>query len=833
MKKWLMIIMSIACVTCVTSAQSVIDSWDFNVADGTINTQGSYSDLGAGGITWPDKGVAAISNNTAVFFGEGTNSLNNYFASASGLSANQNETSGKYQLRVDIVSADFANTAAKDQSATWGIGFRAVSGDDCAVRLTYEGRLNVTNINSAGVSNILANADQFQLNFVDKDFAYATSVDFEIAGNSLANLNIRQVYDLDAGTYDIYYTLAPAAETLLYSGSVPDAFTLSELRIASQQYNGNSIWEAGDILAVDNIELTQLVAPIVYDGLDLIELWDFTSDSLTGENGNEFPDLVPSVWNDVPGDDALTLSPDADQYRTRNVTITPAGGNMYISWKLDSWNLDEIATASTAYFGLDDGTANNIGVEIYNDTSTNVWASLRVGNTKLVKARIVRGSATGTGPLQITARLDFADNEVQLFVSSDGNWLNWSGVQWADADVVAAQYTASLDLNSVLTGGSFSRTRMAVAGFDVSEQVTVNQVFIKDEPFADAVTVGIIDKFGNTYGKNLGVTTLGNFADAQPNDVFVVIASGSNKNHLQSNAVSWVSSDSGVAGTTQFFTQSAVGIWYAPVTASGTFDANFTIVDNYTTIGAYLVRADSGGALQVSTQGKYLAKAVTSVSAALTYVFGAASDGVVIEGISTAAQLGATPDNVLLDFTNSGKREIGSGEFGNTTVLNTSWTIDQSVALGNVGLGGIAIYADYTAPGGEDTPASLYSDWLSGEGHSSSTNLLEDADGDGVNNLVDYAIGGAANLPSGSEDGAYLQYVHVQWDDTEATARGLIYAVQANTNLTSAASWNTNGIEVVGSATDTPATGHLTVTNRIPMTDAEKFLRLKVQFTNP
>jgi len=828
MKKWLMIIMSIVFTACFTSAQSVIDRWDFNVADGAINTQGSTSDLGAGGITWPDKSVAKISNNTAVFFGDGINSLNNYFASASGLSVNQNETSGKYQISFDIVSADFANTAAKNQQATWGIGFRAASGDDCAVRLTYEGRLNVTNVNSAGVSNILANADQFQLSFVDKDFVYATSIDFKTAGSSLANLNVRQVYDLDAGTYDIYYTLVPAAETLLYSGSIPDAFTLSEFRIASQQFNGSAIWEAGDILAVDNIELTQLVAPIVDDGLDLIEQWDFSADSLVGENGNDFPDLAPSIWNDVAGDDALTFDPLVDQYRTENMTITPGDQDIYISWKLNSWDLSEMGTASSAYFGLEG--IDNVGVELYNDISTNVWAAVRVGNTKVVKARVAKGILTGTGPLQITARLDFVNNEVQLFVSNFGGWENWTGVQWADVTTIANEYTASLDLSAVLSSGNFIQARMAATGLATSEQVTVDQVFIKEAPATGPITVSIVKKVGATYGKNLGVTTLGTFADARPNDVFVVIASGSNKNHLQSNAVSWVSSDGGIAGTTQYFTQNSVGIWYASVTAGGTFDASFTIVDNYTTIGAYLVRADSGDPLQVDTQGKYLAKSISSTSAALTYSFGAASDGVVIESVSTAAQPGAAPDTVLINYSNSGKREIGSGDFSNTTMLNTSWTIGQSTALGNVGLGGIAIYADLSGP---DTPASLYNDWLSGEGHSSNTNLLEDADGDGVNNLVDYAIGGVANLPVGSEDSAYLQYVHIQLDDTEATARGLSYVVEMKNDLTSAVSWSTTGIEFVGSAADTPVAGYLTVTNRIPMTDTEKFLRLKVQFINP
>lgn len=829
MKKWITMLAVAMCAAVMVSAQSVMDRWDFNVPDGPISSQGSYSDLGAGGLTWIDSPVATNLNQTAAFDGLGDQSANsktyNYFKSI-GFSANQNETSGTYQVSFDVVSAGFSNTAALNQQATWGLGIRSLLGDDSAVRLTYEGRLNVTNETSAGVTNILADANEFQLSCSAKDFGYATSVNASFPGDTISNLNVRQVFNLDAGTYEVYYTLAPAAETLLFSGELQDSFSLGELRIASQQYNGNAIWEAGDPLAIGNIEISQLVAPIVDDGLDLIEQWDFTGDSLTGENGNEFPDLIPSVWNDVSGDDALTIAPTNDQYRTRNVTVTPGGGDMYISWTVNSWNLEELATRSSAYFGL--AGDSNIGVELYNDTSTNTWAALRSGNTQLVKARVAKGSVTGTGPLQITARLDFVDSEVQLFVSSDGNGLNWTGVQWADSATIAAQYTAAFDLTTVMTAGSFAQFRMAATGLASNEQVTVDQIFIKEAPAtAGSVSVSIVDKYGSTYGKNVGTVTVGTFAAAQSNDVFVLVASGSNKNHLQTNATTFVSADGGTVDAVQMFTQSSVGIWYAEVQTAGTFDANFTTVDNFTTIGAYLVRADSGGVLQIATDGQYLPKSASSVSAALAYSFGAASDGVVIESVSTAAETGASPNDLLIDYSNSGKREVASGDFGNLAALGTSWSIDQSTKLGNVGLGGIALYVDYVDPNA--SPSSLYSDWLGGE--TSNTNLLEDFDGDGVNNLVDYAVGGAANLPVQAMDGSYLQYVHVQRDAADATARGLSYMVEANTNLMDAAGWSTNEVEFVGSAADTPSVGYLTVTNRVPVMDAEKFMRLKIQFT--
>jgi len=145
-----------------------------------------------------------------------------------------------------------------------------------------------------------------------------------------------------------------------------------------------------------------------------------------------------------------------------------------------------------------------------------------------------------------------------------------------------------------------------------------------------------------------------------------------------------------------------------------------------------------------------------------------------------------------------------------------------------VSLVGVAVYYSTNLLATPDTPSSLYNDWLGGE--TVNTNLLEDANDDGVNNLTDYAIGGAANLPVSAIDGSYLTYVHVQWDDTESAARGLSYEVQATTNLVSG-TWSTNGVELVGSAADTPAAGYLTVTNRIPSAESEEFLRLHIEFT--
>jgi len=81
-------------------------------------------------------------------------------------------------------------------------------------------------------------------------------------------------------------------------------------------------------------------------------------------------------------------------------------------------------------------------------------------------------------------------------------------------------------------------------------------------------------------------------------------------------------------------------------------------------------------------------------------------------------------------------------------------------------------------------------------------NSVSDPDGDGVNNLLEYAFGGDPILSDANMVAAYgeiltAEFVYVYNRRLDWEARGLSYAVQANTNLL-ADSWTTDGVSEVG-----------------------------------
>lgn len=133
---------------------------------------------------------------------------------------------------------------------------------------------------------------------------------------------------------------------------------------------------------------------------------------------------------------------------------------------------------------------------------------------------------------------------------------------------------------------------------------------------------------------------------------------------------------------------------------------------------------------------------------------------------------------------------------------------------------------------------SSYTEWLTQyPALGSSTSFADDFDSDGMNNLVEYALGGnptvsdaggvlsASNLYTNGGTN-WMVYVYSRRDD--AATRGLSYAVVAGTSLLQPM---TNSTEEVGSST--PVNGFQTVTNRV-RSDIEitQFMKLKIEFTN-
>ena len=121
---------------------------------------------------------------------------------------------------------------------------------------------------------------------------------------------------------------------------------------------------------------------------------------------------------------------------------------------------------------------------------------------------------------------------------------------------------------------------------------------------------------------------------------------------------------------------------------------------------------------------------------------------------------------------------------------------------------------------------STYDSWAAGAGVTGS--MTEDDDGDGLDNLAEYALGGS---PSDSSDrgvlpvletvGGDLKYVHVQRSDDDS----LVYSLERSESLVAPA-WTNAGYIIVG----TNVTGGTFnyVTNSIPTTNDTKFIRLKI-----
>jgi hypothetical protein len=128
-------------------------------------------------------------------------------------------------------------------------------------------------------------------------------------------------------------------------------------------------------------------------------------------------------------------------------------------------------------------------------------------------------------------------------------------------------------------------------------------------------------------------------------------------------------------------------------------------------------------------------------------------------------------------------------------------------------------------------PTNTFADWAVPYAlNAAVTNYQNDTDGDGLDNLTEYALGGnptngtfsAGNLPAFRQGG--IEYVYRRRQD--AAARQLSYSVELSRDLRSPA-WGTNGIVETGSGVIDA--DFESVTNRITATTNKAgFVRLRI-----
>ncbi|MDF7823694.1 hypothetical protein P4B35_06680 [Pontiellaceae bacterium B12227] len=175
-----------------------------------------------------------------------------------------------------------------------------------------------------------------------------------------------------------------------------------------------------------------------------------------------------------------------------------------------------------------------------------------------------------------------------------------------------------------------------------------------------------------------------------------------------------------------------------------------------------------------------------------------------------------------------------AGTFGGIQIRNPkgqgAYTSADGVYLDNIQITIQTIEPDLTG---------LFDDWAAGYSLTG-TNATSTAnpDGDALNNLYEYALGGnptnandtgyATMLNSGDDGGTnWFYYVHPE--NNTAAKSGLNYTLNSDENLVVAPGWTNAVYEVLGTAEDFYADGFNAVTNRISTEGkSQEFIKLQI-----
>jgi hypothetical protein len=219
---------------------------------------------------------------------------------------------------------------------------------------------------------------------------------------------------------------------------------------------------------------------------------------------------------------------------------------------------------------------------------------------------------------------------------------------------------------------------------------------------------------------------------------------------------------------------------------------------------------------------------------------------VIVESITCHMLSGS---GILIGFQEAGETEgaivtLPAGNNSGTAFLNAPLIIENgetktfTMNFNSGGLNQSHLLNGFVLNGAVEnyTVATVYELWLDSFGLSGGDAGLE-ADiengglGDGLNNLMEYALGGdptvddaAGVLPTGkvSADGSWFYYVHSERADDET----LTYTVQLDDDLVADPGWSTNGISLVGESA-VNGNGYKSVTNRTD-TGSRGFITLQV-----
>lgn len=589
-----------------------------------------------------------------------------------------------------------------------------------------------------------------------------------------------------------------------------------------------------------------MVTSLAFAQWESVDTWDMNSSgelqiSDNGTNlGNPYNTNTQQVAQN-PGDGLFIFSPDsASNFGAKSEfssTTDLTANQVRLTWTYDSLDFSTNAAANTKH-GIrlwNAAETDWVGISIEDDgNNDNVFVYLKDGdgifgnNTKL--GRLVKGLGPDAVSRTFQMVLDYENNEI--IVSSD-NW-QWSG---NNPDNKGPVYVQSYDF---ATNGltDVSRFQLFHQNWGEGDYLTQDLLSIERQSSADPLGVFIEDK-ASYLSANVAETNSPVASFAVTNGDWIVVQAGVNNAKWDESSLSF----SGLVSEVSYQFNNAGGpnthLWYAPVYSAGTVNIELNVDEAdaaFGAIGAYVVRSSSGDAdiLTIAEAGS-VSNAGPSVVMSYTnvYDFGKSTTGLLIEAFSAyAADMSLDNGDFVVDANQgSFKRVVGSASFSGvsavTNVYSTVVTNRQAAVLG------IAFSTSLS-------PEDKYATWLQGyPGVGDDIELTDDADGDFLDNLGEYALGGhpaddtdRGNYPiqfQVSDGGVnYIEYVHYERSDKQN--RGLEYIVEVNTTGLTLDNWSTAGIDFVGSGAG-PA-GYSAYTNRVSIDDGEhKFIRLQIEFT--
>jgi hypothetical protein len=189
----------------------------------------------------------------------------------------------------------------------------------------------------------------------------------------------------------------------------------------------------------------------------------------------------------------------------------------------------------------------------------------------------------------------------------------------------------------------------------------------------------------------------------------------------------------------------------------------------------------------------------------------------------------AHPNDTPIDYATTGLDALTKDNTGSWSLtLSVDDSLGGGVDFTSSGMGGFKLAYTIKLPG-------AYDDWASDNGLTPGVNdgLLDDVEpggGDGLNNLLEYALGGdplvddAASIkPQTTIDGSVMNYVYKRLKPADPA---LTYTVLDGTDLTTTGLVNTN----IAVGVSDPIDGYETVTNQVSTsTEAQQFMQLKVE----